>query len=155
VIEQPLDLRAVSYDRRFLEKSWMWLQDPELQRLTMTPPLSRETQERWFASLPGRIDYKIWGIETKEEPIGAVGIKNIAGASGEYWGYIGEKSYWERGIGRWMIALAVQYARQAGLRQLTLRVSRANERAIRLYSRCGFVLDAERGDTISMKRELA
>lgn len=155
MIEQPFDLRAVSYDRRFLEKSWMWLQDPEVQRLTMTPPLTRETQESWFASLPGRIDYMIWGIESNDEPIGAVGIKNIAGDSGEYWGYIGEKRYWERGIGRWMISLAVQYAREAGLRQLTLRVSRENERAIRLYRRCGFLLDAAGEDTISMKRELA
>jgi RimJ/RimL family protein N-acetyltransferase len=148
--------RAVSYDERFLERSWVWLQDPEIQRLTMTPALSRETQANWFASLPDRSDYKIWGIEMDGDPIGAFGLKNIIdGSRGEYWGYIGEKGYWGCGVGTWMLESALAFAREAGLRQVWLRVSRENERAIRLYVRNGFTPNDEREDSILMAQELA
>jgi RimJ/RimL family protein N-acetyltransferase len=129
----------VPYDRRFLDKSWLWLHDAEVRRLTMTPFFTRAMQEHWFAGLADREDYRIWGAEVDGEPIGAFGIKNIEDGAGEYWGYIGEKRYWGRGIGGWMLATAEQHARDLGLRHLWLRVEPENERAIRLYRRHGFV----------------
>jgi RimJ/RimL family protein N-acetyltransferase len=131
-------LRAVEYDERFLEMSGRWLRDEEVRRLTMTPPFTHEQQRAWFAGLKGRDDYFVWGIELDGAPIGAFGIKNIEGRAGEYWGYIGEKSCWGRGVGSWLMEEARRRALALGLEQLYLRVWRENVRAIRLYTRFGF-----------------
>ena len=39
------------FDREALQKSWEWLNDPQLKSLTMTPDFDQESQERWFESL--------------------------------------------------------------------------------------------------------
>ena len=148
------EAEAVPYDERFLESSWTWLQDPEIARLTMTPPFTREQQLAWFAGLDRRCDYVLWGIELDGRPIGVFGIKNIEGASGEYWGYLGEKDCWGRGIGRWMVESAALRARERGIRELVLRVSRGNARAQALYRRCGFDVTGEEAEFLWMRREL-
>src|SRR4051812_22960955 len=144
--------QAVPYDERFLEASWCWLQDEEIQRLTMTPAFDRDQQRSWFARLQGRTDYLIWGIELDGDPVGAFGIKSIRDDTGEYWGYIGEKGCWGRGIGKWMVDTAVARARELKLNRLTLRVSRENTRAIRLYLSQGFASHNQDGQVIWMER---
>lgn len=147
---------AVEYDRRFLERSWHWLQeDPEIRTLTLTPTFSREAQEAWFAALPGRPDYVIWGVEFAGVPIGAFGIKNIEGGTGEYWGYLGERTYWGRGFGKWMVGEAVRRGRGLGLASLYLRVSHGNGRAIALYAGQGFERTGEDEHVLVMTRKLA
>src|ERR1044071_4858744 len=55
-------LQFVNYDARFLELSWEWLTNPEVKQLAMTPDFTREGQAQWFATLPNRTDYAIWGL---------------------------------------------------------------------------------------------
>ena len=98
-------LRLVRYSETYLKKSWDWLQDPETKALTMTPDFARDDQRRFFDKLADRRDYRIWGVElTGEGPIGAAGLKHIDGKSAEYWGYIGEKAHWGRGLGKQMLS---------------------------------------------------
>lgn len=143
-------VRAVPYDEQFLEKSWAWLQDDEIRRLTMTPSFSREQQRAWFAGLSERKDYLVWGIEADGEPVGAFGLKNIEDASGEYWGYIGDKAYWGKGIGRWMVREALEQARRLGIKHVYLKVWQENTRAIKLYEKFGFKTRTVDGDVIWM-----
>ena len=42
----------VDYNIIFLDKSWYWLNDPEIKALTMTPDFSKEDQASYFKSLP-------------------------------------------------------------------------------------------------------
>lgn len=132
----------VPFDIACLEKSWRWLSDPEIRELTMTPAFTREEQRRFFASLPARDDYFIWGVSLdKIGLIGAAGLKNHRGSLAEYWGYIGEREYWGKGIGRHMIAAVEEKARTLGFSELDLKVSTANKRATALYHKAGFVVD--------------
>ncbi len=131
-------LQFVPYDERFLEPSWKWLNDPEIKKLTLTPDFTKEGQLKWFALLPEKTDYLIWGIFWDNAPVGAVGLKNITSSEGEYWGYIGEKSYWGRGIGRIMVDFIIRAAREKELERLYLKVADYNERAIALYRKLGF-----------------
>jgi RimJ/RimL family protein N-acetyltransferase len=141
-------VRLVPYDERFLDLSWEWLQDEEMRRLTMGHAFSREQQREWFAGLPQRTDYIIWGVERDGRPIGACGIKGIEHGVGEYWSYIGDKTLWGGGIGTTMMNTAIERAKERGLRRLEVKVSRENERAIRLSLRCGYAHldDDERND---------
>ena len=128
----------VKYDEIYRDRSWDWLQDAEIRDLTMTPVFTRDVQKAWFASLPEKTDYIIWGIAECGQPIGAFGLKNVTHQDAEYWGYIGERSHWGKGIGRWMVNQSLAEASRLGLTRIYLKVIIHNERAIRLYRAMGF-----------------
>ena len=131
-----------AYDKACLDKSWVWLSDSETSALTMTPTFTREDQSKFFEQLPLRTDYHIWGVLLDGvELIGATGLKNHRGSCAEYWGYIGEKQYWGKGLGLGLFEAVEQKAKQLGFSDLDLKVSVANPRAISLYKKVGFVID--------------
>lgn len=148
------DLRFVSFDDDFLEKSWHWLHDPEIKRLTMTPDFTREQQLRWFAQLQDKSDYRIWGLIYKDKPVGAVGLKYITSNEAEYWGYIGERSYWGCGLGKKMMRFAIEEASKMQIRELYLKVHCENSRAISLYTKAGFATEDKNGDVYTMRMRL-
>ena len=135
----------VPFDRTFLDCSFQWLNDPEIRFLTDTPVVTREAQETWFASLPSRPDYAVWGVQADGVPVGVCGVKHIFEGEGEYFGYIGEKAYWGCGIGRRMMALAEAKAREMGVNRLSLQVLQENERAKTLYRKFGYCPDRSDG----------
>lgn len=132
-------VELVSFDLLYFTKSKIWLSDPVISSLTDSGKLPDDVvREKWFENLKNRADYLIWGLEYKKVPIGVCGIKNINDGIGEYWGYIGEKEYWGRGIGKEMMHLVENKAIMYRLDKLTLRVLCSNFRAIQLYKRMGY-----------------
>ena len=150
---QP-EVEFLPYEEAFLSLSWDWLTDPEIKALTMTPDFDRAAQARWYESLPGRSDYLIWGVRHAGKPVGVCGLKGIAEGAGEYWGYIGDKSCWGRGIGGRMVGFVEEAARGRGLERLWLKVWDRNPRARRLYERLGFRLDRVEGDVVILSKPL-
>ncbi|MGP8848132.1 GNAT family N-acetyltransferase [Enterobacter asburiae] len=147
-------LEFVEYDESFLALSWLWLKDPEISVLTMTPEFTKDEQLIFFKSLGERRDYFIRGITYQNKKIGAVGIKNINHEKGEYWGYIGEKNYWGQGLGREIMQKIISEARLLGLKKLYLQVNSNNQRAINLYKKEGFVFSSVDEQLIKMERWL-
>lgn len=133
-----MNVKLVFFSEKFLNLSWVWLNDDEINELTNTPKISKQAQLDWFTTLPEKIDYKIWGIEVNGEPIGACGLKNITAQNCEYWGYIGEKAYWGQGIGEIVLLSLIKKAKEYGLKTIWLKVLKTNIRAIKLYEKCGF-----------------
>ena len=134
-----MEVTLVPFDAVFLEISWKWLQDEELRKLVDAPMHTKAQQRSWYKNLSQRPDYHIWGVLYNNEPVGVTGIKNVQNNTGEYWGYIGDKVYWGKGIGNTMIQLTIAAAQTLKLKQLTLKVLRTNHRAIQLYFKNGFV----------------
>ena len=130
----------VNYDLTFLKKSWEWLKDPEIKALTLTPDFSREDQLKFYNSLPQKKDYWIKGVTKNNFPIGAMGLKNIniIEGSAEYWGYIGEKDYWGKGIGKFILKEALTKGKELNLKRIYLNVSNKNRIAKSLYLKMGF-----------------
>lgn len=147
-------LKLVDYDVSYLERSWFWLSDPLVAELTMTSPFTKKEQMDFFSSLAGRNDYIIRGVEYLSQPIGAVGIKNIKSAKGEYWGYIGEKQYWGKKLGGEMIRLISDIARENDIEYLYLYVHEMNLRAFRLYQKQGFVTKVSENSLILMEKHI-
>ena len=129
----------VDYNMTFLHKSWEWLNDPEIKTLTMTPDFTREDQLAFYNSLPDRKNYWIRGLMENDCPVGAMGLKHINNRNAEYWGYIGEKEFWGKGIGTFMMQQAIKKATELGLDQLYLFVDEENQRAKQLYAGNGFL----------------
>lgn len=133
-----MQIQLVPYDESFLELSWRWLNDYEVQEMTMTPQFSRQEQVEFYKSLPSRQNYVIFGIILGDEKIGACGIKNISGDKAEYWGYIGKKKYWGKGLGTKIVDLIISEAKNRNISKLYLKVSVNNSRAIKLYKKLRF-----------------
>jgi RimJ/RimL family protein N-acetyltransferase len=138
-------IALVDYDLVFLEKSWFWLNDPEIKSLTMTPSFTKKDQQVFFESLPDKKDYWIKGVTYNNVPVGAMGLKHITKKDAEYWGYIGEKEYWGKGIGSFMLDQAINKAVEQELENIHLRVTKNNKKARDLYIHKGFKV-SEDGD---------
>lgn len=149
-------VKFVKYTKEFFDYSKEWLSDKEIQRLTAAPETDDETRAKWFSELKDRKDYYIRGIAIDDLPIGAVGIKHIdyEKRTGEYWGYIGNKEYWGKGIGKQMLENMCEEAGKLGLYTLSLKVVEFNDRAIHLYNKHGFEIIANNGGVILMQKEL-
>jgi len=147
-------VKLTVFDNVFLEASWCWLQDEELRSLIDSQIISREQQLLWFNNLPNRTDYYIWGVLYEGLPVGVSGIKKIQDNIGEYWGYIGEKKYWGKGIGSAMIRLIEKQARVLKLTELVLYVLPNNLRAIHSYQKNGFVKTESKSSFVQMQKKL-
>lgn len=150
---QTLHIDKVEYTEYFLEKSYQWFQDNELKTLTSMPDFTKEDQRRWFQTMKEKKDHIMYGIINHKSPIGAFGIKHIDDHSAEYWGYIGEKEYWGKGIGKWMLKESFQVARDRNLNALYLKVAKSNLRAYKLYEYMGFHTMKEEEDILTMYKD--
>jgi RimJ/RimL family protein N-acetyltransferase len=150
-------LTLVPFSREYLDRSWDWLRDPEIKAMTMAGDFTREDQERFFEGLPGREDYKIWGVESGDgAPIGVAGLKYIHASNAEFWCYIGERSYWGQGLGGRILEECEAEARKLGIDYLRMIALENNERSIRAYEKMGFAFvsrDDEAG-TVTLDKSL-
>lgn len=149
------NIEFVTYDKQFLDLSWEWLNDSEIKKLTFTPDFSREDQLKWFRSLPYKVDYFIRGIKYGEYPIGACGLKHITNADAEYWGYIGLKEYWGKGIG----SVVLKYLEDIGknvynISSIYLLVIKNNRRAINLYLKNNYEIESVNDTIYKMRKQL-
>lgn len=152
-----MEIRFKVFDEKFLDKSFLWLNDKEVKRLTMSPNITKEEQKKWFDKLNKRNDYLIWGVTYDDMPVGVVGMKqiNYQEKTAEYFGYIGEKNFWGYGIGKQMMEFIINNAKKSKLEKLYLYVSSENARAIALYEKYGFILCEKRNlDTLLMIKHL-
>lgn len=147
-----MKIELVEMDKSFLELTWNWLNDIEIKRLTNAPSFSKIQQENWFNSLKERHDYKIWGIDADQVHIGVCGLKNITDIDCEYWGYIGEKEFWGRGIGSIILSKLISYSKNQNLFSMWLNVNSFNQRAINLYTKFGFIHESrDESNVIKMR----
>lgn len=147
-----IDVEFREFDRRTLEKTWEWLNDPEIKDLTSTPDFDRESQEAWFQRLKGRDDYYIRSIWRDDEPIGVLGIKHLTPTDGEIWGYIGEKKYWGKAIGVEMMQHLLDYGKSQNLESIYAVILKRNVNSYKLHRRFGFEKEKDmEGERVMMR----
>jgi RimJ/RimL family protein N-acetyltransferase len=149
-----MEIKFVPFDETYLSASWIWLQDEELCKLIDATPITKQEQQIWYEDLSHKDDYFIWGVTINGQPIGVCGLKNVHDGEGEYWGYIGAKSYWGKGIGSKMLLFIEEFALSIKLNMVYLRVLRYNSRAYELYLRKDYLKYDESENIIFMKKFL-
>lgn len=142
------------FDIVFLNLSQGWLNDPEIKSMTNCSDFSEEQQRAWFESLERRKDYLIWGVTVDGKPIGVCGLKNISVSDCEYWGYIGDKAFWGRGIGNEILIQIEAKAMILKVSSIWLKVNDNNERAISLYKKHGFHIEQKTAGMLNMRKFL-
>lgn len=104
---------------------------------------SEKDLQEWIEFHRNRNDEIIWAIAEMDGDvcIGHVGFYNIDHRirSAEIAIMIGEKSFWNKGIGKRVVSTVVEYGfKQLNLHRMYLSSLKNNERAINLYKKLGF-----------------
>lgn len=144
-----------------LERMVAWSQDPEIAEcLDGNYPTNMEEAAAWLQGVLSDRHNKRWSIVTKEGTlIGDIELDQIAwrSAHAELRICIGEKVFWNQGLGTDAVKAVVAYAfKEMGLEQVYLRVFTENSRAVRCYTKAGFRKEGriERRDTSGRQREI-
>lgn len=141
------------FSKEILDLSYDWLNDPEIKYLTQTPDFTKEDQLRWFNNLPENESYYVKAIYFNSIPIGVVGLKKIdlENKTAEYYGYIGDKSLWGKGLSKEIFNFITEIAKNKfDLNTIYLNVVEDNHRAIRAYEKAGFKITNNLENNIKM-----
>jgi RimJ/RimL family protein N-acetyltransferase len=132
-----------------------WYADPEIARLAryQEAPMRPEEIDRFFtARVVGNEALAMAIHETATDRLlGTCAFSQLDAENGSalYHITIGEKDAWGRGYGTEATRLMVDHAFGAlGLHRIALFVFEFNERAIRSYERCGFVVEGRSRESI-------
>ncbi|BCV44442.1 GNAT family N-acetyltransferase [Shewanella algae] len=140
------------YSKAFLDASWKWLNDTEIKKLVSAGSFTKEQQLDFYSSLSSREDYRIWGLSFDGVPIGVVGLKGISGHSAEYFGYIGEKAYWNKGLSKNIFESLESKLEVMQINKIWLKVSNENLRAIAAYQKNKFEIVSSSSCELIMER---
>jgi RimJ/RimL family protein N-acetyltransferase len=132
-----------------------WYSDPEIARLAryQQTPMRQEEIERFFAARVVGPDALAMAVHEKATGrlIGSCAFSQLDGDNGSalYHITIGESDAWGRGYGTEATRLMIDHAfGTLGLHRIALFVFEFNERAIRAYKRCGFVVEGRSRESI-------
>jgi RimJ/RimL family protein N-acetyltransferase len=132
-----------------------WYADPEVARLTryQDGPMRRDEIERFFAARVVGHDSLALAIHERSSGrlVGTCAFSQLDAENGSalYHITIGEKDVWGRGYGTEATRLMLDHAfGTLGLHRVALAVFEFNERAIRSYRSCGFVVEGRAREAI-------
>ena len=137
--------------------SWFrkWYADPEIARLAryQEAPMRADEIERFFVARVVGPDALAMAIHERDGDrlVGTCAFSQLDGDNGSalYHITIGEKDAWGRGYGTEATQLMLDHAfGTLGLHRIALFVFEFNERAIRTYKRCGFVVEGRSRESI-------
>ena len=124
--------------------SYKWRNDPEVWKLTGSMPdivVTPEIEKTWIKKVLNDPTCKRFAIciESSDEYIGNVQLTNITEQDAEFHIFIGEKSYWGKGVGYQATNELIKFVRKnISLKQVYLFVKPINTAAIRIYEKMGF-----------------
>lgn len=133
-----------------LDEIMLWINDQEVnQYVGRVLPMNREAESAWISALAQNKNDIVFGICCVNEKsviqlIGTCGLHRInwidrRAVTGIA---IGNKAYWEKGIGSIAFRLLIKYAfLSLNLHRLSSSAIAFNDRSIALHKRCGFTLE--------------
>ena len=130
-----------------IPKFLVWLNDPEINGyLNRYLPVYEKDEELWLDNLQKNKETDVvFVIETLDGvSIGTAGLHRIHSKDrvATYGIAIGEKEYWNRGMGTEALMLVLHYAFMTlNLRKITLSVLCNNKRGFACYTKCGFIVE--------------
>jgi len=123
--------------------SFQWRNDPEIWHFTGKRPdklITEEIEAEWLSEKLTETNAFRFAIDVDNQYIGNIQITDIMDReNGQFHIFIGEKSFWGKGIARLAIAQIIRFAKEKlNLKELYLVVNPRHKAAISLYQKCGF-----------------
>lgn len=148
-------VRLRAYRKEDVPFAQEWINDPEM-KTNLAPgvpyPVTLEDEEKWVASLSSNKDDYSFAIETLDgQYLGGCGVnwvdwKNSRAMVGIF---IGNKDYLGKGYGTDAMRVLVRFIfNEMNIHKVKLMVYAFNERAIKSYKKCGFVVEGVKRDEI-------
>ncbi len=133
-------IRPLSIDDARL--SYKWRNDAEIWKYTGKRPdhvILYEDELKWIKDVLSRANERRFAIIADGTYVGNIQLTDIAHDEAVYHIFIGEKTYWGKGVAHEATRLILAYAfADLKLKAVRLRVRTEHERAIRLYLKAGF-----------------
>lgn len=140
--------------------SWAWRNDPEVWRYTGSKPniyITPEIEHEWIIKAIAEENSARFAITVDDYYIGNIQLTDISNSdSAEYHIFIGDKSYWGKGIAHLATMQIIRYANEVlKLKKIFLKVNIEHLKAISLYKNCGFNKTITEGEYLHMTLDLA
>jgi RimJ/RimL family protein N-acetyltransferase len=132
-------------ERFDLVKNYGWGNDPELIHLAGIQPYPKSSWEveKWYECSLTNPNSRLFALKTRDgEYIGNVELSRIdwRAGSAEVGLIIGEKEFWNRGIGEEALLLILEFAfGELRLHRISARILEHNARALRCFEKVGFI----------------
>ena len=142
------------------EISWKWRNDSEVWKNTVKTwdnEITKEIEEAWIKDVISRKNEKRFAIcvEDNEKYIGNIHLNNITQYEAECHIVIGDKVYWNKGVGIRAKNLIDEYARDVMcLKRVYVRVKDINKASLALLAKDNMTLVKEEDGFIYLVREL-
>jgi RimJ/RimL family protein N-acetyltransferase len=142
-------VRLREYRKEDIPLAQGFINDPEM-KLLLAPgvpfPVTLDDEEKWVRSNSAMKDEYSFAIETLDggEYIGGCGINSIDWKNSKVLVgiFIGNKNYLGRGYGTDAMRVLISFIfNEMNVHKIKLLVYAFNERAIRSYKKCGFVVE--------------
>ena len=137
--------------------SYKWRNDSEVFKYTGTVydhEITLETELQWIEKVIKNDDEYRYAIVADGIYVGNIYLTNIGNKSAEYHIFIGEKSYWGKGVAKKASIVIIRFGfEHLNLQKIVLEVRPQNNTAIRLYEKLGFTMIGENSNFIKMEIE--
>lgn len=137
--------------------SYKWRNDFEVFKYTGTVydhEITLETELQWIERVIKNDDEYRCAIVADGIYVGNIYLTNIGNKSAEYHIFVGEKSYWGKGVAKKASIEIIRYGfEHLNLQKIVLEVRPQNNTAIRLYEKLGFTMIGENSNFIKMEIE--
>lgn len=126
-----------------------WRNDPEVFKYTGNTYqhiITIETELEWIQKVISTPNDFRFAIMADGVYVGNIYLTNVEGGVGSYHIFIGERSYWGKGVAKKASELIIEFGfNKLNLDKITLGVDNRNTSAVRLYEKLGFK-EVERHD---------
>lgn len=123
--------------------SYKWRNNPNIWKYTGNKPnklITPEIETEWIKKVLNNGNEKRFAIIVDGQYIGNTYLTNIEKGTANYHIFIGEESFWGKGIGTEVLKQVLAFARdELELKKITLRVNKENIAARKLYKKLGFI----------------
>ena len=135
-------IRPLRFEDAFI--SWKWRNDPKVWEHTGSKPnilVTEEIEKQWILEKLEERNSVRFAIEVDDVYVGNIQLTNIIEKkTAEYHIFIGDKSYWGKGVATLATAQIIRFAKTVkNLQSLYLSVKPENNAAIRVYEKSGFI----------------
>jgi len=146
---RPLQLEdaEIAYKWRNNPNIWVYTKHPSNQYVT------KEIERNWISEVSSRTNEKRFAIclEEDDQYIGNVQLTNIEDSNATYHIFIGEESFWGKGIAKQATTLILDYAFfELKLEHIFLDVHMENKAAQGIYLEKGFTITNDQNTFIDM-----
>lgn len=143
MLGSDIDIKLRPMTKKDLELKVEWINNPEVHKyLHYEIPLSLSKTEKWFQNAVADNTRRDFIIETTDaQPIGLIGLLHIdiRDQTAEFYIAIGEKTFWNKGIGTKSLLLLIVYAfEELNLYKIWATTRTANKASISLMKKIGF-----------------